>query len=544
MKLHDATGRYYLYDHRRGNCGTELLQRRRRRQRDQEKIDNPDENINSEGMPIVDEQVTITMMTRRSPDTAEDWNEVASMQEMERISNIRIDWGPIPWEQHEENRNLALTSGDYPEVLHRTGMNAVDIAQYGEQGTLIALNDVIDRYMPNLTALLDENEDIRKGLTFPDGNIYSLPTIYDPDFDALNMQTKMWVRQDWLDQFGMELPSTLEEFDAYLVEVKNGDPNGNGEADEIPYSAGNPEQFVQLFHSTFGIATRGLSSGYIDADESGALRFWPTADGYRDELEYLQRLYADGLIQQDIFTTDAASYNTLGQEDVFGAAAGQSPSAYFGREIGENYIPLPPLRREAGDAVPTWNMVYSPLKFIGQFVVTDRAEHPIEICRWADYFYGDEGARLFFMGIEGESYEETEDEYELLPHITDNPDGLSVNEALRPYVTYLGGSYPGLVLEEYFQGTESSAQAREGTEVVAPHQTEEVWPLFTYTAEEANEMSSITLDMNKLVSESQAKFITGEMPMSEWDTYVGQLEQMGLDRYLGVQQAAYDRYRG
>src|SRR5699024_5285251 len=81
--------------------------------------------------------------------------------------------------------------------------------------------------------------------TFPDGNIYSLPTIYDPDFDALNMQTKMWVRQDWLDQFGMDPPSTLEEFEAYLVEVKNGDPNGNGEADEIPYSAGNPDQFVQ-----------------------------------------------------------------------------------------------------------------------------------------------------------------------------------------------------------------------------------------------------------------------------------------------------------
>src|SRR5690625_7877166 len=92
-------------------------------------------------------------------------------------------------------------------------MNAVDIAQYGEQGTLIVLNDVIDQYMPNLTALLDENEDIRKGLTFPDGNIYSLPTIYDPDFDALNMQTKMWVRQDWLDQFGMDPPSTLEEFE-------------------------------------------------------------------------------------------------------------------------------------------------------------------------------------------------------------------------------------------------------------------------------------------------------------------------------------------
>src|SRR5699024_12750423 len=121
---------------------------------------------------------------------------------------------------------------------------------------------------------------------------------------------------------------------------KNGDPNGNGEADEIPYSAGDPDQFVQLFHSTFDIATRALSSGYIDADESGALRFWPTADGYRDEREYLQRLYADGLIQQDIVTTDAARYNTLGQEDVFAAAAGQSPSAYIGADSGENDLPL------------------------------------------------------------------------------------------------------------------------------------------------------------------------------------------------------------
>src|SRR5699024_12248297 len=101
---------------------------------------------------------------------------------------------------------------------------------------------------------------------------------------------------------------------------------------------------------------------------------------------------------------------------------------------------------------------------------------------------------------------------------------------IRTNVTYLGGSYPGLVLEDYFRGPESSPQAREGTDVVAPHQTEEVWPLFTYTAEEAGELSSITLDMNKLVSDSQANAITGETSLSDWDTYVGLLQQMGLDR--------------
>src|SRR5699024_3076170 len=117
--------------------------------------------------------------------------------------------------------------------LNRMALSSVDIAKYGEQGTFIALNDLIEQYMPNLTALLEENPEIRKVMTFPDGNIYSLPTIYDPDFDSLMMQHKLWVRKDWLDKFGMDVPETIDEFEAYLEAVKSQDPNGNGKADEI-----------------------------------------------------------------------------------------------------------------------------------------------------------------------------------------------------------------------------------------------------------------------------------------------------------------------
>src|SRR5690625_2826195 len=59
----------------------------------QEKIDNPDDNINAEGMPIVDEKITVTMMTRRSPDTAEDWNEVARSEERRVGKESRARWG-------------------------------------------------------------------------------------------------------------------------------------------------------------------------------------------------------------------------------------------------------------------------------------------------------------------------------------------------------------------------------------------------------------------------------------------------------------------
>lgn len=168
----------------------------------QKKIDDPDPNINKTGMPIVKDKVTINFMSGRPSQTAEDWNTVAAMKEMEQQSNIHINWGPVPMEGVKEKRNLAMASGDYPEVIFRAKFSNVDLAKYGEQGTFIPLNTLIDNYMPNLKDLLEENPDIKAGMTFPDGKIYGLPTIYDPEFQSLQMGYKLWVRKDWLDKFG------------------------------------------------------------------------------------------------------------------------------------------------------------------------------------------------------------------------------------------------------------------------------------------------------------------------------------------------------
>ena len=509
-----------------------------------DQVENPDENINLEGMPIVKEAVTLKMMTRRSPNTAEDWNTVASMKTMQEQSNVEVDWGYVPWEGAEEKRNLALASGDYPEILHRMGLSSVDIAKYGEQGTLMPLNDAIEKYMPNLTGLLNATPEIRKGLTFPDGNIYSLPTIYDAEFDSLRMQQKLWVRQDWLEDLGLDAPETLDEFENYLEEVQKADPAGGGKT--IPYTSGSETLWIDVLRSTFGIGNRGTAAGAIDADESGAVRFWAASDDYRELMTYVRKLYSKKLVQQDVFSADSQSFNALGKEGVIGAAGLQAPIASFAKGEGQNYVALPPLKKSSSDPVPSWTLINSPLAAIGAWVVTDKIEHLVESCRWMDYWYSDEGARLFFMGIEGESYEQTgDDEFEFTEQITDNPEGLTVDEALRPYVNYMGGGYPGIVLEKYFKGTESSPQAREGSAKVAEHRIEEIWPLFTYTSDEAAELSAITVDLTKLVDESRAKFITGEMSVDkDWDKYVSQFEQIGVSRYLEIQQAAYDRFQG
>ncbi|MFX4273235.1 extracellular solute-binding protein [Propionibacteriaceae bacterium Y1685] len=369
----------------------------------QDKIDNPGDNVNLTGMPIVKDKVTVRFLSSRPPMSAEDWNTTSSMKKMEEMSNVHIDWGTVPSEGVKERRNLAMASGDYPEVIYRTGLTSVDLAKYGEEGTFVPLNTLIDNHMPNLKAILDENPDVRKGLTYPDGNIYGLPTIYDSEFESLKMQFKLWVRKDWLDKFGMEVPTTLDEYKAYLEAVKTKDPNGNGKNDEVGLTDGSKGSYVyQMLRSNFGAGNRGMTAGAIDADPSdpNKVRAIETSDDYKETLTYLHELYAAGLIQPDVFTNDQAKLVSLGTDGLVGSVAVQSPAAFFGKE-GENYVAVPPLKKNASDPVPEWNAAGATLRGAGQFALTDKAENPVAIARWMVYFYGEEGARLFFLGIEG-----------------------------------------------------------------------------------------------------------------------------------------------
>ena len=93
----------------------------------------------------------------------------------------------------------------------------MDVIKYASQGMLIPLEDMIDEYMPNLKKILDENPQYRKQITAPDGHIYSLPTI-----NELNPTThdKWFINKTWLDNLGLEVPTTKEELEQVLLAFK------------------------------------------------------------------------------------------------------------------------------------------------------------------------------------------------------------------------------------------------------------------------------------------------------------------------------------
>ena len=164
--------------------------------------------------------------------------------------------------------------------------------------------------MPNLAGYLEEHPDWKTAITAPDGNIYSLPSI---DATAYTADSIPYVNKDWAAQVMQDLdltqPMDLETFEALLTAFKNSDPNGNGKADEIPWSVGGNGVDFLRWSGSFGIfdsysAPNNTSHLYLDGD---TVKYAPMQEGYKEFVKWLNGLWSKGLIDVEAFTQDSAT---------------------------------------------------------------------------------------------------------------------------------------------------------------------------------------------------------------------------------------------
>ncbi|MEF2292095.1 extracellular solute-binding protein [Virgibacillus dokdonensis] len=501
------------------------------------------ENLTEEELPIVKEPIELDIFAGKAATTADDWNDVLLLNEYEEMTNVNITWNQVPADGLDEKRNLALASGDLPDAFYAANVSISDIQTYGAQGTFIPLNDLMEEYAPNISKVLDENPDIRKGLTFPDGNIYSVPTVYSPDFLSLLIGAKSWINGDWLEQLGMENPETTEELYAYLKAVKETDLNENGKNDEIPLSSvAEMSRIIHWISGAFGVQNKGQLHTLIDENPAtGNIRFFPVSASYKEMLVYLNRLFEEELIEQNIYTLEVDQHLGNAADNLYGAVQFFNPIELYGDDVGGQFIPGNALEGPNRDKMYTG--ITSPLRSLGNFIITSENENPEATLKWLDYFWSDEGAKMFFMGMKGVTYEETDDGPQLVEEITNNPDGLTLTQALAQYIINPGGNHPVMVTDDYFTGSENALSDKEAAKNLEPHLIEEIWPSFTYTAEENEELSILRTNLEKYVNEMQAAFITGEKDFSEWESYVETVENMNVDKYMEIQKQAYDRYK-
>src|SRR5699024_92733 len=124
-----------------------------------------------------------------------------------------------------------------------------------------------------------------------------------------------------------------------------------------------------------------------------------------------------------------------------------APEDLYGKEVGKNYEAMDALEGPYGDRAFTKVL---PIVYKNNgFMITNENPNPAAAVRWLDYFYSDEGTKLFFMGIEGETYEEDADgNLEYTDDILNSPEGLTMEQEIAKYLPWVG-SFHAIIKEDY-----------------------------------------------------------------------------------------------
>lgn len=509
--------------------------------------------------PIVKEQMKIKMFAPQFA-SIENMETNAFTKWAEEKTNIKIEWDLVPDNALNDRKQLMLASGDYPEVILHGNLTKEEQMKYGKQGVFIPLNDLIDQYAPNIKKAMEDIPYMKSSITSPDGNIYAIPQVnecYHCD-NAL----KVWINKAWLDKLGMQLPTTTEEFYQVLKAFKEKDPNGNGKQDEIPLTGsdemwtGNVSAFLMnaFIVDDYTEKTTGTFLRVVN----DKVEFVANTDEWKQGLEYLNKLYKEGLIDPAAFTQNADAIQQLANregDNIMGTLTTALLSyAYPMNDTTprhKDYVVVPPLKGPNG--------VQQTLNFAGinnsQFAITNKAtkDQQIAAIRFADLMFTEEAIVLQEHGPEGKGWRKAnEGELDLNgeqakyaeivnpnPSPTHNDGWEQIGPSLRTYA--YRGSWAALQQDPLAEGGYGK-RLNDVSKEYEPYHSKEQYPNGLFIAlEDADLSAQIKTTLVEYVKSNMAQFITGSKDINkEWDNYVKGLEGMQLNQYLEIYQKAYD----
>lgn len=484
--------------------------------------------VNATGFPIVNEEISIGMVGQKNPIQA-DWGNMSILQEYEEMTNIHIDWETPSGDGYTERFNLLLASGDYPEAFFGGAISTEDQMKYGSEGIFLPLENLIEEYAPNFSKLLEENPDLRRNITTPDGHIYALPTVIDVPRDLTG--PKLWINKKWIDEAGLDMPETVD--DLYTV-LKAFQERGS---DIIPMGSSELEDIKYGLMGAFGY----LGNNNLNVKNEEVV-FVPETDNYKEFLLYMNKLYSEGLLDQETFTQDAQQLNAKGQNMRLGLFMDAGAFLKVPEEESWDYVALPPLTSSINDEL-MWPSTSGIVQ--GTFALTDKIENPEAAMRWVDYFYSEEGSIFIGTtgGIEGEDWEWTDDTETSWAQIV--PEGKSMAEANAERTPAAGTFVPHYMRQEWVHKEDSPLNNNIDEEVVEKYQDHFTVPFpdVYLTTDQRSEISALQSDIQKYVEQMQASFVVGDASFDEWPEYIETLKQMNVDRLVEINQEAYDTWK-
>lgn len=517
---------------------------------------------------LADETPTVTYYVRGGTAEYEPYlyPTLVGLQKIQEMANVNIDWTVVCGSGDEISAQYLamLASGNYPDIIQWQHNNSYTggVAQLYADGIIIRLNDVIDQYMPNYKKLLEDNPQVAKTLMDDDGN-YLYFTVINPLNTDLEKASVTWwglmMRQDWLDNVGMEAPTTIDEWYDVLTAFKEGDPNGNNEQDEIPFDAGSAGHL--LFMPAFGIQ----NGWYVDP-ETGKVGYGQYTEKYKEYLETMAKWYSEGLIQ-NLYTDDAGTLAQSADPNIYADIAGswKGLSNYWEQRLPQvleknpnaDFVAVQWPQYVHGDGIfyaDDYGMGYGDRY---SAVITVDCKNVEAAARLIDTMYTEEGTNCTTWGTEDSdpinakqewtggrgTYTTAEDgsfvETDWANEICTNfYDGAFPNK-YRYAMSHV--SFPRWGAAEYLMATREKNYV-DASCMWAKADNSLEYPNAITLSTDAQKAVAEVENMGTYISEMTCKFITGQEPLTNFDTYMDTLQKMGIEDLIALYQEAYDSF--
>lgn len=502
------------------------------------------------------EKATLTGTISYPANTESDPNKRTIFKRLQEKTNVEIDWTAIQADQWSDKISLEMANTkNMTDFIFSAGFSDNDLLKYAKQGVIIPLEEYIDAYMPNLQAVFEKYPEYRTMCTDTEGHIWALPWIEQLGNEKTAIQTignMSFINKKWLDFLNLEVPTTVDEFEQVLMAFRD-------HASEIQAEFGIDGSIIPMScivndgDQDPSLIINGFGEGYGDADKARHIAVTndkevicsATQDGYKEGIEWLHKLYEEGLIDTESFTQEWSTYVAKGKSGRYGVC--------FSWDVAnidnlEDWVPLPALTADTRNITPQ-NGSFTSGFDRGRCVVTAVAENPALICAWLDQMYDPFQSPQNNWGTYGE-----DDDFDIF-ELSKNAEGgemlkhaplgdaspVEVREAES-----VGG--PLAVLNDYYDvyvTCPDDAQYRLDwiKEYYTPDMNlDYVYPNVFMNQEDTKKLSDLQTDIEKLINANKSDWIMNGFTDDDWNQYLSELDGYGLEEYLQIFQKYLDDY--
>ena len=490
-------------------------------------------------LPITDELTTFSMWCSAPPGGLS----VVGSPIMEYITektNISLELLEQNMMTANEKFNLMVASQDYPDIISAFDESYAGGAVKGyEDDVIIDLTDLMEENAPNYMAYINQDQQNYRDAYNDDGQMLFMNGYNDYYVQARGNV----IRQDLLDKLGLDIPVTYDDYHNVLEAFKN---------DGIEYPIWMPQalQGGALLSAGFGVSGYTLQmTGTHFFQKDGTVYSSFLTEEYKEFLKLMAQWYSEGLMAKDFYAIvddmgSASEPQILnGNVGVWYHMADKIGTYNKSSSVeGFHAVGLADAVQQEGDISHFYQNEGSSKTTNKGISISVQAEDPEDILRFFDWFFTKEGSTVANYGIEGTSFEyDADGNPQYTDLIANNPDYTFQQIALL----YCWVDIPTIVdrdrsfLATYTQDSmDAIALYGENTDGAYEMPTR-----LSFTSEESEEYAATIGDIETRADEQIVRFVIGELNFEDdWDAFVQELKDMGLERCVELKQAALNRY--